>query len=110
MNYVDGGILKNLPASAIRQDCRVLIGVSSGPLDAGLYEKSITQIALRSYKLVFRSNAIREKNLCDILIEPEEIGEFNGASLGRINEIFKIGYNETVKILNIADSEKLFKL
>jgi len=107
VNYVDGGILKNLPASTIRSDCKVIIGVSSGPLDADSYQKSITNIALRSYKLIFRSNTTREKGLCDILIEPAGIGNFNGVSLNRVKDIFDIGYNETIKILNTEKSEKL---
>lgn len=107
VNYVDGGILMNLPASPIRSDCKILIGVSSGPLDADLYEKSITQIALRSYRFIFRSNATKEKSLCDILIEPEKIADYNGASLSRVDEIFKIGYDETNKVLIANESIQL---
>lgn len=108
INYVDGGIFMNMPASPLRSDCRILIGASVVPLDADLYEKSITQIALRSYKFIFRSKSSKEKGLCDILIEPEKIAEYNSASLNRIKEIFKIGYDETHKVLNTPESIKLF--
>jgi NTE family protein len=109
INYVDGGVMKNLPASTIRSDCKILIGVSAGPMDTDMYEKSITQIALRSYKFIFRSNATQEKNLCDILIEPENISDFNGASLGSINAIYNLGYKETLTMLDSTNLKARLK-
>lgn len=109
VNYVDGGVMKNLPASAIRDDCKILIGISAGPMDTDMYEKSIAQIALRSYKFIFRSNATQEKNLCDILIEPDNISDFNGASLGSINAIFSMGYNETLTMLDSTNLKARLK-
>lgn len=99
VNYVDGGVLKNLPASVIRSDCRYLVGVSVGPLDTSPYEKSITEIALRSYKFVFRSNARYDKALCDMLVEPTSISEYHGGDVEQADAIFEIGYRETKKKL-----------
>lgn len=98
INYVDGGVLENLPASAIRPECKYLIGVSVGPMKADPYEKSIADIALRSYKFIFRSNANYDKGLCDMVIEPASISEFNGGDVDRAHEIFNIGYHEAKKI------------
>ncbi|MDD4922590.1 MAG: patatin-like phospholipase family protein [Bacteroidales bacterium] len=98
VNYVDGGVLQNLPASVIRPDCKYLIGVSLGPLKADTYEKSISNIALRSYRFIFRSNANYDKTLCDMVIEPDSISRFNGGDVGRAREIFNIGYREAKRM------------
>jgi len=101
VSYVDGGVLQNLPASVIRPECKYLIGISLGPLKTEPYEKSIANIALRSYKFIFRSNANYDKGLCDMVIEPSAISEYNGGDVNRAHEIFIIGYNEAKKMLQL---------
>jgi NTE family protein len=99
VNYVDGGLLQNLPVSVLRSDCRFLVGASVGPMDTEPYEKSITNIALRSYKFIFRSNANYDRGLCDVLIEPKGVNKFNGADINHIQEIYDLGYGEAKKML-----------
>lgn len=107
VNYVDGGVLKNLPASVLRSDCNYLIGVSVGPLDTQPYEKSITNIALRSYKFLFRSNSKYDKELCNMLIEPASIGKYNGGDVMQEKEIFQLGYSETKRMLQEVRMKKV---
>jgi NTE family protein len=99
VDYVDGGLLHNLPAFALRPDCKYLIGVSLGPLNADPYEKSIASVAMRSYRFIFRSNANYDKGLCDMLIESAAISKFDGGDMNKIQEIFDLGYQSTKKIL-----------
>jgi len=106
INYVDGGVLQNFPASEIRPDCKYLIGVSVGPINADSYEKSITNIALRSYRFIFRSNSNSDKKLCDMLVEPVAISDYNGGDINSVQEIFNIGYNETKKMLQKQKTQK----
>lgn len=110
VNYVDGGVLQNLPASEIRNDCKVLIGVNCGPINADSYSKSIPVIAVRSYKFIYRSNASYDKSLCDILIEPLEIGEYNSANVFLIKDIFNIGYKETSKLLEKEKFRRMLQI
>jgi len=107
VDYVDGGVLMNFPASVIRRDCKYLIGVNLGPINTDSYEKSITSIALRSYKFIYRSNSNFEKKLCDMLVEPAAISGFNGGDIGRAQEIFQIGYNETKQLLQEQKDQKI---
>jgi NTE family protein len=109
INYVDGGVFRNLPASAIRNDCKLIIGVNVGPMDKGAYQKSMMDIAKRSYKFIYRSNSNREKQLCDILIEPQEILLYNGASIRDKDQMFTIGYNETTSILDNKEVKRLIR-
>ena len=106
VDYADGGVLMNFPASVIRQDCKYLIGINLSLLNADLYEKSITNIALRSYKFIYRSNSNSEKKLCDMLVEPAAISGFNGGDVWRAQEIFQIGYNETKRLLREQIDQK----
>src|SRR5574344_1429629 len=99
-HYVDGGLLHNLPAFAIRKDCRFLVGVSLGPIQADAYEKTIWSIAMRSYRFVFRSNAVYDKSLCDVLIEPQGIGKFHGGNVSEVQPLFKLGYDFTNRLLD----------
>lgn len=109
INYVDGGVLQNLPASVIRGDCNFLIGVSVGPIDTDTYDKSIATIAIRSYKFIFRSNSNYDKGLCDMVIEPKGISQFNGADVDRIPEIYAMGYNEGKRMIEFAKKKTVNK-
>ncbi len=94
VNYVDGGVLQNLPAFAIRPSCNTLVGVSTGPVRTGPYELSIPTIALRSYSMIFRNNANYAKEMCDWVIEPAAINDFSGSDVGKYQQLFDIGYRE----------------
>lgn len=94
VNYVDGGVLQNLPAFAIRSSCKTLVGVSTGPVRTGPYDLSIPTIALRSYSMIFRNNATYAKEICDWVIEPAAINNFSGSDVDKYQQLFDIGYRE----------------
>lgn len=102
VNYVDGGLLQNLPAFALRSDCQTLIGVSTGPMKNGPYDVTIPTIALRSYSFIFRHNATYAKALCDIVIEPTGISRYSGSDIHAYRTIFNLGYSEAVTILKTS--------
>jgi len=99
VNYVDGGVLQNLPAFAIRKDCKVLLGVSTGPMKNSSYEKTISDIALRSYKFIFRNNTRYAKKMCDYVIEPADMNQYSGADVLDYKRIFNLGYTETKRLV-----------
>lgn len=99
VNYVDGGVLQNLPAFAIRSSCKTLVGVSTGPVRTGPYDLSMPTIALRSYSLIFRNNATYAKELCDWVIEPATINDFSGSDVDKYQQLFDIGYREANSLL-----------
>lgn len=78
-------------------------------MDKGAYQKSMMDIAKRSYKFIYRSNSNREKQLCDILIEPQEILLYNGASIRDKDQMLAIGYNETKSILDNKEVKRLIR-
>ena len=94
--YIDGGLLKNFPVSTIKKDCEITIGVNVTPLTKQTYRNSLTYVAERSFHYVSLANAIPDRKLCDILIEPKEVSEFAMFTLDHTKEIFDIGYNTAI--------------
>ncbi|MDL2254743.1 hypothetical protein LJB78_00485 [Bacteroidales bacterium OttesenSCG-928-J16] len=77
MNYVDGGVLKNFPISTIRRECDVVIGINASPMIAPEHKLGIKNVATRSYHFMMKSNILHDKELCDILIEPVDMGHYD---------------------------------
>ncbi|NDV46503.1 phospholipase [Paludibacter sp. 221] len=108
INYVDGGVLKNFPVSTIREDCDVLIGINASPMVAAEYKLGIMSVAMRSYHFMMKANTLHDKEICDILIEPTDMGNYDTFDVGKGNEIFEVGYTSTKKI--IEESNFLSKI
>jgi len=96
-NYVDGGILNNLPAEALQGRTETLIGVSCNPY--GLIEKldNAKHLMERSALLAINGNTIKSRTLCDIFIEPTELVKFSGFDLSQAQQIFDEGYKFTAE-------------
>ena len=95
--YADGGILNNLPASAIISQAQRLIGVNVIPLsmDEDKEYQSSIQVAQRCFELFMNANTKPELIACDIVIEPK-VQEFYLFSLPKFNLIHDIGYETTI--------------
>jgi len=91
INYVDGGVLKNLPVSTIRKECEKVIAINVSPLIAGKYKMNIVNIALRSYHFMFRANTFPDRENSDLLIEPYGLKGYSNRELEKAEEIFKQG-------------------
>jgi len=104
IHYVDGGLLKNFPVSTIRNECDTIIGVNAGPLVATKYKlKNIMDVAYRTYHYMFRANTLPDKQICDIIIEPQNIYDFDLFETDKIPEIFELGYQSAMKTLKAAE-------
>ncbi len=99
VHYVDGGVLKNFPVSTIRNDCDKVIGVNASPMVADEYKVSILNVAARSYNFMFKANIIHDKELCDLLIEPVDMANYDTFDVNKGREIFELGYQSTRQML-----------
>jgi NTE family protein len=97
--YVDGGIFCNFPVDIIREECRFLIGINVNPLVSDQYKQSMLDIALRSYRFMFRANSKEYGKRCNILVETTETKNYEFFDLNNVDEIYTLGYNETKKVL-----------
>ena len=96
--YVDGGLLMNLPASAIKEDCDVLIGVNLVPLTPvpSSELKSLLGIGTRCFDLAALNNIIPQFDYCDLVIDPKEINAYSRFNFSHLEEMYEIGYRETI--------------
>lgn len=109
IHYIDGGVLRNFPVQPIRNLCDFIIGVNVNPLVLNtVYKQNILGIAERAYMMMFRSNSAEDSKLCDLLIETEEIADYNIFDLKHIRQISDAGHEAAQRILiNFEKNGKL---
>lgn len=90
--YVDGGVLRNLPAWTIRDKCEKLIGINCSPLTSHRYKHSIMDIAMRSYNLMAKSNQNIDMAMCDLVIKTPDIAAYQVFNLRDIKKVYLSGY------------------
>lgn len=105
VNYVDGGVLRNLPAWAIRDYCKCLIGSNCSPLNRNYkYKHSLMDIADRTFQLMAKANVLQDLAMCDVSITPQPIANSKTFDLKGMRKNITIGYDaacvELEKLLN----------
>jgi len=97
--YVDGGVMDNLPVGPLLRKCELLIGSHVNPI--GYIEKfsSMIAIAKRAFYLSVASHLSDKSKKFDLFIDPPELKKFELLDPTKGNEIFEVGYKETKKIL-----------
>lgn len=102
--YVDGGLLHNLPAWAIRSECKTLIGINCSPVrPRDKSRNGLVDTAIRSYNLVAKSNAVVDLDLCDIRISFDDIAEYNVFDLSQTERVFSAGYEAALNVIRQTD-------
>ena len=91
-NYVDGGVLRNLPAWTIRDKCEKLIGINVSPLTNYRYRHTIFDVAMRTYNLMAKSNQEGDMKLCDLVIKTPELAKYQVFNLKDIKKVYLSGY------------------
>ena len=99
ITYVDGGVLANLPAWALRDQCKYVIGINCSPLPRRGEPRTILDIAQRTYDLLVKTNSIPQMKLCDLAITLNDIARYRVFNLKEINRVFRVGYDITCQTL-----------
>lgn len=103
IHYVDGGVLRNLPAWAIRSYCKTLYGSNCSPLNRSFrYKNSIVDIALRSYQLMSKSNTLQDINLCDHVIYSTGSANYGTFDVKVLEKAVRSGYDSASRVLEEA--------
>lgn len=105
VHYVDGGLFHNFPVSIIREECERVIGVNVSPLVPQKYKQTIFHIAERSYHYMFRANTLEDREMCDVLIEAEEFGDFKTFDLENVEKIVNVGYVAAFRSFEVVVQE-----
>lgn len=110
IHYVDGGVMCNLPATPIRELCDVLIGVNVSPMDNDQYEHNLLSITHRAYNFLSSGNVFPDMAKCNILIECEDVSNYNVFDLNEQEKIESLGYQTAIEVLRSLPDEKKKKL
>jgi NTE family protein len=95
--YLDGGILDNLPVKAIHDQCDFIVGSHCNFITSEFDMKNFRSVIERSLLMAINGNTMISKTLCNVLIEPPEVGKYSGFDLSKASEIFQIGYEYTMR-------------
>ena len=90
-------MIANLPAWAIRDKCRFLVGINCSPLTRGPVGDSLLNIAMRSYELMAKNNALHDMEMCDMLIRTDDIARYKAFDLKGIEGVYRQGYDDTMR-------------
>jgi NTE family protein len=90
--FVDGGTMDHFPASEIRKDVDVLIGVDVLPFTDKVKLDNVTDMANRLIFLVAQSNAAPKKKLIDYYIESRACDIYSQFDFNKFEEIYRYGY------------------
>ena len=104
VNYVDGGVLRNLPAWAIRGYCKTLYGSNCSPLRPGEVKKrSLLEIAYRSFHLMLKANTPQDIRLCDHVVNVHNVTGVNTFDLSSLQKGIVAGYDAASRMLEKLD-------
>lgn len=107
VHYVDGGVLRNLPAWAIKGYCSTLFGINCSPLRHNFSaKKGLLDIAFRSYHLMLKANIAQDLRLCDYIIQINELTQVSTFELSSLKKGVMAGYDAAMKVLETYMNKK----
>ena len=95
--YVDGGVLNNLPVEPLLKRCDAVCGVSVSDHQVKDKIAGRAQTAQRCMQLAIWNNVEHRLKMCDIALEIPNAFGYGMFAFQKSEELFKIGYNETIK-------------
>nr|WP_293835273.1 patatin-like phospholipase family protein [uncultured Arsenicibacter sp.] len=96
--YIDGGILNNMPVEALENKVDYIIGSHCNPVQWQKPVTSIRGVVERSLVLAVQSKTKDRFARCNVLIEPPELAKFDVFDVRRARDLFRIGYTYTHSI------------
>lgn len=107
--YVDGGLLKNFPVSVIRPQCKFVVGVNVSLIVPTPEKPSIISTTERTFNIMANSNTLKDRKLCDILIEVPGLHKYSMFTLHNTESIIESGYNYTSDIFAKEKSQRIVR-
>ncbi len=98
--FVDGGLLDNIPIEPIKLDCEQIIVSNISPLNPMEKIKNLIEIATRTFYMSVNSNIKQVRKYATVYIEPEGIDKYEILSRTHADELYELGYHSAVKCLN----------
>jgi len=96
-DYVDGGILDNLPVKVLKKSHKKIVGVSCNPINRHFEATNLKSVSERTFLLAINGNVKQSAKKCTLFIEPPELNTYNVMEVSKAEEIFTIGYDYTMR-------------
>ena len=93
--FVDGGVLNNLPVDVIENKVDFLIGSHCNVLGPRKPIRSMRGVIERSLVLAVQTKTRERFGRCDVLIEPPQLAEYSTTDVSRARDLFRAGYQYT---------------
>lgn len=90
--FVDGGVLNNLPVEPLENKVDFIIGSHCNPFGITRPITSLRGVVERSLILAVQAKTKERFAKCDVLIEPPKLADYDVRDLRRSREMFRIGY------------------
>lgn len=100
--YVDGGVLRNLPAWAIRNYCKTLYGINCSPLSRvwkNPDKQNLIDVTLRSYQMMTKANTLQDINICDHVIHLRGAHAIGTFDVSKMQKTITLGYDTACRVL-----------
>lgn len=99
--YVDGGVLRNLPAWPIRHLCHSLIGINCSPQAEHLEPpRNIIDIARRTFSVMAKNNVSADLEMCDLVVSLTATATHQTFDLHALELVVESGYLTTLRTLD----------
>ena len=95
--YVDGGLMDNIPIAPIKNDCKQIIVSNISPLNPEAKIKNLVQIATRTFYMSVNVNMDEVRKHATVFIDHEGIDKYDILLRTKADELFELGYNSTKK-------------
>ena len=105
-DYIDGGILNNLPVEPLLENCDKVIGLSCNPIGDQFTGRNIKELLERSLLLAISQNTLAKTHLCDLFIEPPGLAKYKVFDFGKAQDIFQVGYEYGQSIVSKLEALK----
>ena len=96
--YVDGGLMDNIPIYPIKKDCEKLIVSNISPINPTEKMKNLIQIATRTLYMSVNAKTEEAKKQADYYIEPEGIDSYDIFHRKHADQLYELGYKETMEV------------
>lgn len=100
---LDGGILNNMPIEPLIGKYDYIIGSHCNPYGMNQIPKSMASMVQKSLFLAINNNSKSRLGLCNFLIEPPLLKNFDPQDIRKASNIFKVGY-EFAKSLSLPEN------
>ena len=109
--YADGGILDNFPIAPLLNHCDTMIGVYASPLnriDANGLKYSVSVLE-RAIRINYSKRSHEKFKHCQLMINPLGLVKFSLLDVGKIEEIYQIGYESARETIMKMDNLEQFQ-